>query len=85
MVLAVILVTDCGAGYIVLVTGCGAGYVVLVTDCGAGYVVLVTDCGAGYVVLYTSLQQHPLTIPIHSNHTHRFHPLSTIVIDNSEE
>ena len=26
---------------------------------------------------YTSLQHHPLTTPIHSNHTHRFHPLAT--------
>ena len=25
----------------------------------------------------TSLQHHPLTTPIHSNHTHRFHPLDT--------
>ena len=27
--------------------------------------------------LYTSLQQHPLTTPIHGSHTHRFHPLAT--------
>ena len=26
------------------------------------------------IYLYTSLQQHPLTTPIHCNHTHRFHP-----------
>ena len=26
---------------------------------------------------YTSLQPHPLTTPIHCNHTHRFHPLAT--------
>ena len=29
------------------------------------------------IYIYTSLQQHPLTTPIHSNHTHRFHPLAT--------
>ena len=31
-----------------------------------------------YIYIYTSLiQQHPLTTPIHGNHTHRFHPLAT--------
>ena len=29
------------------------------------------------IYVYTFLQQHPLTTPIHSNHTHRFHPLAT--------
>ena len=29
------------------------------------------------IYIYTSLQQNPLTTPIHSNHTHRFHPLAT--------
>ena len=29
------------------------------------------------IYIYTSLQQHPLTTPIHGKHTHRFHPLAT--------
>ena len=29
------------------------------------------------IYIYPSLQQHPLTTPIHCNHTHRFHPLAT--------
>ena len=27
--------------------------------------------------IYTSLQQQPLTTPIHGYHSHRFHPLAT--------
>ena len=29
------------------------------------------------ISIYLLIQQHPLTTPLHSNHTHRFHPLAT--------
>ena len=35
------------------------------------------------IYIATSLQQHPLATPIRCNHTHRFHPLSKIVIHTS--
>ena len=36
-----------------------------------------TGGGGWGVTLIGALQQHPLTTPIHGNHTHRFHPLAT--------